>query len=390
MIAICAASPLLAGAAALRVVPAEAAARLALEVAVIALASCLVCLWLRVKVRAGIRGTITATAQVINKVANGDLTGRVTATAYGQTQDMLDDLQRMTDDLRAVMTQVTQSARSVADCAAQIAQGNLDLSRRTEEEASTLEELASSMEELSSTVTQNAEGARQASRLAAEASEAARNGGQAVDDAARTMDEILEASRRIGDIIGLIDGVAFQTNILALNAAVEAARAGEHGRGFAVVAAEVRNLAQRTAASAREIKSIILDAGQKVEAGATRAGAAGRTMGGVVSSVGEVSRLIAEIAAASQEQSMGLGQVTTAMADIERVVQQNAALVEEATAATESLKEQAAAMLVLVSRFRLGDEAQSAAAMPLPHRTPEAGALRAPGTRARVAVLQVA
>jgi methyl-accepting chemotaxis protein len=326
-------------------------------------------IWLRLEIRKGILASVRAATHVIGRVSEGDLTARVGITAHGETQKMLQGLEGMTADLRGLVSEVARSARSVADTSSQIAQGNLDLSQRTEEQATTLEETASSMEELTSTVSHNADNARQASKLAAEASETARKGGEVVDDVVRTMDDILDASRRIGDIIGVIDGIAFQTNILALNAAVEAARAGEQGRGFAVVAAEVRNLAHRTTAAAKEIKVLISDSEHKVQAGSSKVDAAGHTMVGVVLSVQKVSGLIAEIAAASQEQSAGIGQVNTAVSQMERVVQQNASLVEEAAAATESLKEQAAGLLRLVSRFKLGDAPEAHR----PHPAPRAG-----------------
>jgi len=324
--------------------------------------------WLRVEVRKGILRSIRAAAHVIDRVAEGDLTARVGITAHGETQKMLEGLEGMTRDLGKLVSEVARSARTVADTSAQIAQGNLDLSQRTEEQAGTLEETASSIEELTSTVAHNADNARQASKLAAEASETARKGGEVVEEVVQTMDGILDASHRISDIIGVIDGIAFQTNILALNAAVEAARAGEQGRGFAVVAAEVRNLAHRTTAAAKEIKALIADSQEKVQAGSTKVDAAGHTMVGVVMSVQKVSSLIAEIAAASQEQSAGIGQVNTAVSQMERVVQQNASLVEEATAATEALHEQAQRLLQLVSRFKLADQAEATpmAAAPRP------------------------
>jgi methyl-accepting chemotaxis protein len=215
------------------------------------------------------------------------------------------------------------------------------------------------MEELTSTVAHNAENARQASNLAVSASEVARKGGDVVGQVVATMTDISQSSRRIGDIIGVIDGIAFQTNILALNAAVEAARAGDQGRGFAVVAAEVRNLAQRSAAAAKEIKTLIGDSVGKVEAGTKLVDSAGKTMQEIVASVKKVSDLITEIAAASQEQSAGIGQVNTSVAQMEQVVQQNASLVEQASAATEAMKDQAAALLQVGSRFRLGDHVAS-------------------------------
>jgi methyl-accepting chemotaxis protein len=263
------------------------------------------------------------------------------------------------------VSEVAQGARSVADTSVQIAQGNADLSQRTEEQASTLEETASSMEELTATVSQNAANARVANELAASAASVAREGGAAVGEVVATMNGISASSRKIAEIIGVIDGIAFQTNILALNAAVEAARAGEQGRGFAVVAAEVRTLAQRSAQAAKEIKTLIVESVGQVAAGTGQVDLAGRKMQDIVDSVAKVSTLIAEIAMASQEQSSGIGQVNTAVTQMEQVVQQNASLVEEAAAATESMKGDAGTLLHLVSRFRLADNGASiAVAMP--------------------------
>ncbi|MDB5945869.1 MAG: mcp36H, partial [Ramlibacter sp.] len=290
------------------------------------------------------------------RVADGDLTVDVQTGGKDETGQLLQALSDMTNNLRTLVGEVAAGAHTVSDSSEQIAQGNIDLSQRTEEQASTLEETASSLEELTSTVTQNAENAKQASQLAVGASEVARKGGEVVGQVVSTMTGISESSRKIADIIGVIDGIAFQTNILALNAAVEAARAGEQGRGFAVVAAEVRNLAQRSAAAAREIKSLIGDSTTKVDAGTKLVDAACRTLQEIVTSVRKVSDLIAEIAAASQEQSSGIGQVNTAVTQMDQVVQQNASLVEEATAATESMKDQAGSLLHMVSRFKLGTE----------------------------------
>ncbi|HWH72660.1 MAG TPA: methyl-accepting chemotaxis protein [Methylibium sp.] len=295
------------------------------------------------------------------RIADGNLAVEgARAEGTDEAARMLRALADMRSSLAAIVTQVAQAARTVADTSTQIAQGNLDLSQRTEEQASTLEETAGSMEQLTATVAQNADHAREASQLAVQASEVARRGGQAVGQVVSTMDGISASSRRIGDIIGVIDGIAFQTNILALNAAVEAARAGEQGRGFAVVASEVRNLAQRSAAAAKEIKALIGESVARVEAGTRQVDAAGKTMEEIVQAVRKVSDLIAEIAAASREQSAGIGQVNTAVAQMEQVVQQNASLVEQASAATESMKEQAAMLLQAVSRFRLGEQLQAA------------------------------
>jgi len=298
------------------------------------------------------------------RVAEGDLRFELRSARRDELGQLLQSLGEMTANLRRLVGEVVTGAHLVADTSTQIAQGNVDLSQRTEEQASTLEETASSMEELTTSVTQNADHARQASQLAVAASEVARRGGDAVGEVVQTMTGISESSGKIAEIIGVIDGIAFQTNILALNAAVEAARAGEQGRGFAVVAAEVRTLAQRSAAAAKEIKTLIGGSVQQVEAGSRQVEAAGRTMGDIVASVKKVADLIAEIAAASHEQSAGIEQVNTAVTQMDQVVQQNASLVEEATGATESMKEQAITLLDMVSRFRLAGEEGRAASRP--------------------------
>jgi methyl-accepting chemotaxis protein len=290
----------------------------------------------------------------VETVASGDLTRPLAATTSDEVGQLVAALATMQANLKHLVGEVVRNARAVADSSGQIAQGNVDLSQRTEEQASTLEETAGSMEELTATVNQNAEHARQAKDLAAGASDVAERGGEMVGAVVRTMTGISDASGRIADIIGVIDGIAFQTNILALNAAVEAARAGEQGRGFAVVAAEVRSLAQRSAEAAKEIKALIGDSTGQVDTGTRLVDEAGATMQEIVAAVKKVSNLIAEIASASQEQSQGIAQVTTAVTQMDQVVQQNAALVEEATATTESMKEQAAALLHAVSRFRIG------------------------------------
>src|SRR5881392_671964 len=263
--------------------------------------------------------------------------------------------------LRHMVGQVRTSTDSISNASAEIATGNQDLSARTEQTAANLQQAASSMEQLTGTVRQSADSARQANQLATSAAEVAARGGQLVEEVVSTMDEINASSKKISDIIGVIDGIAFQTNILALNAAVEAARAGEQGRGFAVVAGEVRNLAQRSAEAAKEIKALIGASVDKVESGARLVADAGKTMQEIVGSVQRVTDIIGEITAASSEQSDGIGQVSTSVTQLDQMTQQNAALVEESTAAAESLKEQAVRLAKVVGTFRLDDKAAPAA-----------------------------
>jgi methyl-accepting chemotaxis protein len=312
------------------------------------------------RVTRGITRPLGDAVGIAQRVAGGDLTMEIDTRRRDEIGELMRALAQMNEGLRAIVGEVSGGARTVADTSSQIAQGNIDLSQRTEEQAGTLEETASSLEELTSTVSQNAENARQASQLAVTASDVARKGGAAVNQVVSTMDGIAASSRRISDITAVIDGIAFQTNILALNAAVEAARAGDQGRGFAVVAGEVRTLAQRSAAAAKEIKALITESVGQVEAGTHMVGNAGQTMAEIVASVKKVSDLIAEIAAASQEQSAGLEQVNTAMSQMDHVVQQNASLVEEAAAATEAMKAQASTLLDVVARFRLRSQALQA------------------------------
>ncbi|MDO8376602.1 MAG: methyl-accepting chemotaxis protein, partial [Aquabacterium sp.] len=291
-------------------------------------------------------------AALAQRVAAGDLSQAV-ALAAGDDTSLMAQLKRMQDSLVAVVGSVRQNAESVATASAQIAQGNQDLSQRTEEQASALEETAASMEQLGSTVRQNADNARQANQLAVGASSIAVKGGEVVGQVVDTMKGINDSSKKIADIIGVIDGIAFQTNILALNAAVEAARAGEQGRGFAVVASEVRSLAQRSADAAREVKSLINASVERVEQGTALVDEAGATMQEVVSSIKRVADIMGEINAASAEQGAGVMQVGEAVTLMDQATQQNAALVEQSAAAASSLKTQAAQMVDAVAVFKL-------------------------------------
>ena len=332
--------------------------------AAIAAVATLVAVVLRLSIRSGMLASLRAASHVIGRVAEGDLTARVTIRGYGETEKMLRGLERMTADLAALVSEVTGSARTVAANSARLAQGHRDLAWRSEHQASTLEETASSMEELTSTVAQNAETAREASELARTASEVATRGGQLVTEVVATMEGISGSAGRISEISSVIDGIAFQTNLLALNAAVEAARAGEQGRGFAVVASEVRTLAQRSAEAAREIKTLIGDSVGQVQAGHRLVSTTGETMRDIVASVRKVAALIEEIAAASREQSAGIVQVNTAVAEMEQGVQQNASLVQEAAEATAALAAQSDALLRMVARFQVDERRQAAAAVP--------------------------
>jgi methyl-accepting chemotaxis protein len=302
---------------------------------------------------------------VAQTVAKGDLTQRIPVQSTDETGLLMRALKDMNESLLKIVGEVRTGTETIATASAQIASGNLDLSSRTEEQASSLEETASSMEELTSTVKQNADNARQANGLAVAASQVAVKGGEVVSKVVDTMGAINASSKKIADIIGVIDGIAFQTNILALNAAVEAARAGEQGRGFAVVAAEVRNLAQRSAAAAKEIKSLIDDSVENVDAGARLVGEAGTTMEEIVDSVKRVTDIMGEIMAATQEQTAGIDQINQAITQMDQVTQQNASLVEEAAAASEAMQEQAGSLAQTVSVFRL-DNMQSAP-MTRPH-----------------------
>jgi methyl-accepting chemotaxis protein len=315
---------------------------------------------------------------IASRIAAGDLATDIRLRA-GDTDSMLFALKKMRDDLAVIVTQVRAGTDTIATASGQIASGNMDLSSRTEQQASSLEETASSMEELTSTVKQNADNARQANQLALTASGVATQGGEVVAQVVDTMSAIDSSSKKIVDIISVIDGIAFQTNILALNAAVEAARAGEQGRGFAVVATEVRSLAQKSAAAAREIKTLIGDSVEKVDAGSKLVAQAGSTMREVVASVQRVTDIMAEITAASNEQSAGIEQVNQAIAQMDQVTQQNAALVEQAAAAAGSMQDQAATLSQVVGVFRVSGH--MAAALPAASRqrsAPSASSLPAP------------
>ncbi len=296
---------------------------------------------------------IAAAVKVAETVAAGDLSSHIEVGSRDETGQLMAALKRMNDSLVGIVGQVRGASDSIATGSSQIANGNADLSQRTEEQASNLQQTAASMEQLTATVKQNADTARQATQLATSASAVAQEGGDVVGQVITTMEAISTSSKKISDIIGVIDSIAFQTNILALNAAVEAARAGEQGRGFAVVAGEVRNLAQRSAQAAKEIKSLIGESVEKVENGSKLVTNAGKTMEEIVSQVRRVSDLIGEISAASVEQSSGIGQIGDAVNQLDQVTQQNAALVEESAAAAESLKHQAAQLAQTVSVFKL-------------------------------------
>jgi methyl-accepting chemotaxis protein len=289
---------------------------------------------------------------IAERVSSGDLGSQIVVSSKDETGQLMAALQKMNGNLLDIVSQVRVGTDTIATASAEIAAGNLDLSSRTEQQAGSLEETASSMEELTSTVRQNADNARRANTMAAEAAGIAGQGGAVIAQVVGTMSEINASSRKIVDIISVIDGIAFQTNILALNAAVEAARAGEQGRGFAVVASEVRNLAHRSAAAAKEIKGLIDDSVQKVGAGTTLVDNAGATMADIVQSISRVTGIMSEISHASDEQSAGIEQVNQAINEMDQVTQQNAALVEEASAAAEAMQEQAARLADVVSVFK--------------------------------------
>ncbi len=312
---------------------------------------------------------INDTVRVLGAMAKGELTETIDADYQGAFGQLKQDANATVTNLTEVIGKIKSSADEVSSGASEIAQGNTDLSQRTEEQAANLEQTASGMEQMTATVRQNADNARQANQLASGAREQAEKGGQVVGDAVSAMAEINAASKKTADIIGVIDEIAFQTNLLALNAAVEAARAGEQGRGFAVVASEVRNLAQRSATAAKEIKGLIADSVNKVEQGSALVDQSGQTLEEIVTAVKRVSDIVAEIAAASSEQSSGIEEVNKAIMQMDDMTQQNAALVEQAAAASESVDEQARGMKQQMAFFTVDEQALAATA-----REPGSGA----------------
>jgi methyl-accepting chemotaxis protein len=329
--------------------------------AAVAVALGALCSWL---LTAGIVRPIRQAVSLAEQVAAGDLTQRIEANTKDETGALLRALRHMNDSLVAIVSQVRSGTDTIATASSEISAGNLDLSVRTEQQAGSLEETAAAVEELTGTVRQNADNARQANQLSITASEVAIQGGAVVGQVVQTMGSINESSKKIVDIISVIDGIAFQTNILALNAAVEAARAGEQGRGFAVVASEVRTLAQRSANAAKEIKELITASVDKVDSGTRLVDQAGATMEQVVSSIRRVTDIVAEIAGASAEQSAGIEQVNRAVGDMDASTQHNAALVEQSAAAATSLQEQASRLAGTVSVFRLDRHVGAAAPVP--------------------------
>ena len=350
--------------------------RTQLYIMLLALAAAAISLIVAVLSTRSITTPLKEAVAVAQRVANGDLTSEIEVNSNDETGQMMAALRDMNASLIGIVEKVRAGTESIAEASSEIAMGNLDLSARTEQQADSLGQTSTSMRELTSTVQQNADNARQANQLAAKASEVAVRGGSVVSHVVDTMGSITASSKKIVDIIGVIDGIAFQTNILALNAAVEAARAGEQGRGFAVVASEVRNLAQRSAGAAKEIKALIGDSVDKVREGSTLVEQAGVTMEEVVASVRRVTDIMGEITSASQEQSAGIAHVNTTIVEMDETTQQNAALVEQAAAAAASMQEQAANLARVVSVFKLGNEKPIATARNALSTTRPAAALR--------------
>jgi methyl-accepting chemotaxis protein len=332
------------------------------------------------RITTSITAPIGRAVVVAERIANGDLTSQIEVRIHDETGRLLDAIAAMQDRLRALVGDISQTAESILVASSEVASGNLDLSQRTEHTSHNLQGAASALADLTGTVSQSADSARQANQLASTASDAATRGGEVVGQVVRTMDTISASSRKIADIISVIDGIAFQTNILALNAAVEAARAGEQGRGFAVVASEVRSLAGRSAEAAKQIKALIGASVDQVQEGSTLVNHAGKTIQDLVLSVRRVSDIMGEITAATQEQSQRIGHVSQSVGELEEMTQQNAALVEEGAAAADSLKEQAGRLTQMVHAFRLtrdggqtdswgasGGVTAAPAAMPAPH-----------------------
>ncbi len=350
----------------------------------LSIAATIIAIVLAILISRSISRPIGEAVKVAQRVASGDLSGSIDARGTDETGLLLRALKEMNDNLQGIVARVRHGTDAIAHGSREIASGNMDLSSRTEQQASSLEETASSMEELTSTVKQNGENARQANQMAQSASSVASKGGQVVAEVITTMDSINASSKKIVDIIGVIDGIAFQTNILALNAAVEAARAGEQGRGFAVVATEVRNLAHRSAAAAKEIKILIDDSVQQVNLGSNLVNQAGSTMQEIVSSVRRVTDIMAEITSASNEQEAGIEQINQAITEMDAVTQQNAALVEEAAAASEALQDQAGILAEAVSVFKL-DGTQALPPVPVPAIRAPAEPAAAPRVTAKAA-----
>ncbi|MFM0014605.1 methyl-accepting chemotaxis protein [Paraburkholderia sediminicola] len=338
------------------------------------IAICLIALGLAVGacvvITRAVTGPLRFAIDVARTVSEGDLRTRITVEGRDETSKLLTALREMNERLTVTVGRVRDSSTSIAGAARQIAAGNMDLSQRTEQQAASLQETASSMEELTSTVKQNADNAQQGSMLAANASSVAQKGSEVVGQVVNTMHDISDSSTKIADITGIIEGIAFQTNILALNAAVEAARAGEQGRGFAVVASEVRSLAQRSSSAAKEIKDLIATSVDKIRDGSALAGEAGKTMTEVTQAVARVTDIMSEIAAASTEQSRGIEQVNLAITQMDNVTQQNAALVEEAAAASRSMEDQGEQLNEAVAFFQVKDAAAVARATPTRREAP--------------------